>query len=603
MHKIFLIAAHHVRQIAFWKPFWLSLIFAPPLIVVGAAVMGWLLNGNPMADLNAVTRTMQTQITRGSAGIQSIGYVDDRGILSSVPDAKAYQHFVPYKDAANAQRALLAQEIAGFYWIPSDYLESGQVTYYSAEQTNDVTNDGLMERWLVWNLAQDRGVPVAQRILDPLKVVQDETTASFVPSDFGMFTLTREMSAGFAIAGVFILVLLLAGNVLLTPLAREREGRILDVVLGSVSPAQFLLGKFLGALVICGMQFASWFGWSLILNRAQFWNGEQSFAVPELTIGITVGALALSGFLMYAALFAVLGARVELYAESSRIPLIVGGIALLPLVGLLLENALPQDPAAVFWSLVPFFTPTVMVWRVLLSPIPLPQAATGIGLMLLSTALFLGLAIRWFERGAMAERRLGLGRRTMWKRTLMWSAASIWLVTLLYFALWNTAEMSWADIFLVLLSVIATLVWIATQYQHFAAWRALGLLALVQLCFVFWLQWQTGLWNTTLRNVNAVCVVLAIDVFAAILVVWLLLLIRRDASIWALAVVWVSCPLGLLWSMSQVATQSQTENLPLGTSSVMLAGMCLMTFLAIGGVAAFGAHFLRLLYVELAGKA
>ncbi|MBI4674679.1 MAG: ABC transporter permease [Chloroflexi bacterium] len=597
MRKIFLIAVHHVRQIAFWKPFWLSLLFAPPLVVLGASVMGWLMNGNPAQDVNAVVQQMQTQITQDRVEVQTIGYVDDSGILESVPDAETYQHFARYANQEDAQRALEAKQIAGFFWIPPNYLKSGRVTYYTPERSNGATNDALMERWLVWNLAQGEGALVAQRVLDPLHIVQDETAARFVPSDFEMFTLTRAMSAGFGIAGIFVLALLLAGNVLLTPLVREREGRIMDVVLGSVSPAQFLSGKFLGALVICGMQFASWFGWSLIFNRGQ------PLPLPDATTGLTLGALALAGFLTYAALFALLGARVELYAESSRIPLVVGGIALLPLLGLLLNNARPQDDAAVLWSLVPLFAPTVMVWRVLVAPVPWNQVAASIGLMVLSTMLLLWLAIRWFERGAMAERGMGWGRRAMWKKILAWGAALLWLATVLYFALFNDAEPTWADLFVALLSATATWAWIATHHNIFTAWRVLGLLALALGLLVFWLQWQAALWDTALRSVNAVCVLLALDAFGALLAVWLLLLIRRDASVWALAIAWVGCPLGLLLSMSQVATFDGLENLPLDTSSVMLAGMCLLGFLALGGTVAFGAHLLRLFYLELAGKA
>lgn len=190
----------------------------------------------------------------------------------------------------------------------------------------------------------------------------------------------------------------------------------------------------------------------------------------------------------------------------------------------------------------------------------------------------------------------------MWRKVLLWGAALTWLATFLYFALLNAADLEWVDLFVALLSITAIWVGIEIHREMFTTWRALGLLALAELLFLSWLQWQAVLWGTALRNVNAVCVLFATDTFAGILAVWLLLLIRRDASVWALAIVWVGCPLGLLLSMSQVATQTQLENLPLAQSSVMLAGMCLLGFLAVGGIVAFIAHLMRLLYLELAGK-
>lgn len=190
----------------------------------------------------------------------------------------------------------------------------------------------------------------------------------------------------------------------------------------------------------------------------------------------------------------------------------------------------------------------------------------------------------------------------MWKKYLTWGLALTWFGTVLYFVLFTTSELTWLDLLAALLSVIATWIAIAIHPRIFGTWRALGLILVSHLLLQVWLQWQWSLWATPYRAVNAVSALLALDTFAALLAMSALLLIRRDASVIALAIVWLGCPLGLLASMARYTTAAQMENLGLRDSSILLTAMCLLGFLAVAGIVAFGGHFLRLLYLELAGK-
>ncbi|RIK29409.1 MAG: hypothetical protein DCC52_07395 [Chloroflexi bacterium] len=131
---------------------------------------------------------------------------------------------------------------------------------------------------------------------------------------------------------------------------------------------------------------------------------------------------------------------------------------------------------------------------------------------------------------------------------------------------------------------------------------ALGLALLAHLFAQVWLQEQWQLWDTALQNANALAALAAWDSFWAILAVSTLLLIRRDASVIALAVVWLACPLGLLASMARYGNIAQMDSLPLRDASALMTAMCFLSFLAIAGSVAFGAHFARLIYLELAGK-
>lgn len=593
MNKIFLVAAQHVRVIAFWKPFLLALLFGPPLFVLGAMGMGSVFGGDAARAWDTLPQRLAAQMTRGATENERAGYVDDANVLRATRDEAAARNFIAFANKADAQRALVEKNIAGYYVIPSAFIATGDIVFYSEASVADLEMDARFERWVIEKLARAENPARLARIVEPLRQTRSENA---ITSMLG-FAPPAELTRGITLAAVFLFALIFAGNLLLTPLAREREGRVLDVILGSVSPAQFLLGKYLGALTVAVMLLASWCGWSLLLARGE----TKFFAANEIAWGIIV--FAVSGFLLYAALLTVFGAWLELYPESQRIPLFVGMFGLLPLMILLLTNAQPNEPHVVIVSLIPLFAPTVMVWRMQLTQAPFQEMAGALGALWLTTIFFLWLAVYWFRRRVETDTRSSLGRKIMWKKIADWTMAIVSGLTILYFvALRAASELTWTDVFVALVSALAVCVWIAMRASKFSTWRAFGLVLLAHSLTQAWLQWQWQLWDTSLQNVNALVALLAWDSFCALLCVSALLLIRRDASVIALAVVWLGCPLGLLVSMARYDNIAQFDALPFRESSVLLSAICFLGFLAVGGILAFGAHFLRLIYLELAGR-
>ena len=188
------------------------------------------------------------------------------------------------------------------------------------------------------------------------------------------------------------------------------------------------------------------------------------------------------------------------------------------------------------------------------------------------------------------------------RKSIALCAGAICLGTFLYFALRPTMAFSWTDLILVFLSALSACIWIAFHATRFANWRILACLIGLQLLAQGWLQWQWNIWESEIRSLNALVALGAVDSFTAILMVGTLLLIRRDASVIALAVVWIGCPLGLLLTMARYETAAQIETLPIRESSLLLAAICLLSFLALGGILAFSLHLLRHFYLELADK-
>lgn len=185
------------------------------------------------------------------------------------------------------------------------------------------------------------------------------------------------------------------------------------------------------------------------------------------------------------------------------------------------------------------------------------------------------------------------------RKYLIRGAILIWLATILYFLfIPHTRRHGTLDLVVVAISVAAVCLGLALYARELANWRALGLVVLIHALAQLWLQGQWSLWGSAWHSLNATVALVAVDSFAALLGVILLLLFIRDASVWALGIVYVACPLGMVVVMSRYATQPQLEALALPESLLVVLPAMLVAFLAIFGAIAFFVNLLRLLIRE-----
>ncbi|HZQ08034.1 MAG TPA: hypothetical protein VFD70_15735 [Anaerolineae bacterium] len=125
---------------------------------------------------------------------------------------------------------------------------------------------------------------------------------------------------------------------------------------------------------------------------------------------------------------------------------------------------------------------------------------------------------------------------------------------------------------------------------------------LIQLVSLGWLEWQSDLRGNTGDALNAIVTLIAVEAFVALLVISLLVLFVRDASVWALGIVYVACPLGMVVLMSLYPTEPQLKALASPSSLLVNLSTCLITFLAVFGAIAFVVNFMRLLYGEFSRR-
>ena len=206
------------------------------------------------------------------------------------------------------------------------------------------------------------------------------------------------LSAIFVPLGVMLLmfaVIFMAAQPMLESVLEEKSQRIAEVLLGSVSPFQLMLGKLLGtvsgSLTVFLIYMAGLLVWSF--------NTGASDQIPfELVPWFVV--FQILGVLFYAAIFLAIGASVSQLKEAQSFLMPVWLLMLSPIFVWLLLIRDPLSSTSVWLSLFPPATPTAMMLRLATGQaIPWWQPVLGAVLLTLATLAVVTFAARIFRAG------------------------------------------------------------------------------------------------------------------------------------------------------------------------------------------------------------
>ena len=219
---------------------------------------------------------------------------------------------------------------------------------------------------------------------------------------------------------LLLVSLMTAAGILLNGVIEEKSGRILEVLMSSASIPEILGGKILGCLGLTLTVLAVWaaFGLGVNLKSAPGQLGPELSALGAHGLAVYFVLFFIAGYLMYASVFATIGAFCETAREAQTLlgPLMI--LLAVPTVFLLVAVQRPEAPVVTLLSLFPPFTPFLMPARIA-AGVAGWQAVVGLLLMGATAALVVWLCGRAFRAGALSgggvdvKRLIGgaLGRR------------------------------------------------------------------------------------------------------------------------------------------------------------------------------------------------
>lgn len=195
------------------------------------------------------------------------------------------------------------------------------------------------------------------------------------------------------------LIVMVGASPLTTNLVEEKQLRIAEVLLGSVSPFQLMMGKLLGgvgvALTLGLIYLAGAYGVARQLELT-------SLVPPAVIIWFII--FAIISTLMYGAMFIAAGAAVTNVKEAQSMITPVVLLIVLPLF--ILQNLItdPSGLLATIGSFFPVSAPMVTVARLAIPPgIPLWQAILSAAVAILTTIFLVWAAGRIFRVGILMQ--------------------------------------------------------------------------------------------------------------------------------------------------------------------------------------------------------
>lgn len=196
---------------------------------------------------------------------------------------------------------------------------------------------------------------------------------------------------------VLYMFLLMYGSLVMNSIIEEKNNRVLEIVVSSINPKSLMLGKIIGVGLVALTQIAIWavimFGITTfvlpsvipadVMAEAQAINSgtadmgsvsldsDLAMALGMFTnVGFVMKIMGLlllfliGGYLIYASIFAAIGASVDNIQDASQLQT----IGIIPIfIGLFASLAVIADPNSTFamvMSLIPFTSPMVMMARV-----------------------------------------------------------------------------------------------------------------------------------------------------------------------------------------------------------------------------------------------
>jgi ABC-2 type transport system permease protein len=261
----------------------------------------------------------------------------------------------------------------------------------------------------------------------------------------------KAYAIGYAAAFLIYITLFIYGAMVMRGVMEEKMNRIAEVIVSSVKPFQLMIGKIIGIGAVGLTQFFIWivlmFVFTIILNSfiptevmQQVQSNSPMPGGMQFSQSVYTGAKVLNelssinwflivgcfifyflfGYLFYAALFAAVGSAVNedpQDAQSLMLPVTMPIVLAIVIMINAITN--PTSSLAVWSSMIPFFSPIVMMARL---PFGVPGTVPYWELGLSMFFLVLGfLFTTWLSAKIYRTTILLYGKKITWKEMMKWA--------------------------------------------------------------------------------------------------------------------------------------------------------------------------------------
>jgi len=446
MKRTLLIARREYLAYARTVGFWLSLLAFPLFAVLGGAVPILMRTSEPIRAVALIEQGAEAQGL--SAAVRDALAEDARRRAQRAAEAaeKAAQTGAQTSAAGNALRSLsrpglrlvLApadittatpgpeQDAAVRRHLDRDAPEADKLSavvfltrqdgtpaarVWTARASDDTVEDFVRDALKDFNRkAVFEAAGINPSVVESTEAFRPQVTAFSPRAASGGAVSFKDKLPGFIglIGGFLLWSLIITGaSILLNSVMEEKSNKILEVLLSSASATEILAGKVLGVAMLTLTVMSVWGGIGLVgLLSAAPTQGAQ---VLEILWGggllAWFVAFMVGGYLMYAVLFAAIGAFCDTPRDAQTLIGPIMMVLVVPMITMQQALTSPDSPMVRILSWIPPFTPFLMMARMPSHP-PLYESVGALVAMFAFALFMVWVAGRAFRAGALSDVKL-----------------------------------------------------------------------------------------------------------------------------------------------------------------------------------------------------
>ena len=306
-------------------------------------------------------------------------------------------------DEKEVQEQLASSENTAYLFIDERAIKESTITVY--------TSEGIPPYFM--GEVQSIGLPVKTLQLQQLGLSEEQLAAvskDIVFQEANAATSEEAVSEGNdgkdlmksivpgAFAGIILLSIIFSGMYIFTSASQEKKDKVAEIILSSVTPGELMQGKIIGNFMLGMVQAVVFLGFGIPIAMWKFDIPVFEYLfVPELILYV---ALAILGYLLYAALFVGVGATMS---DMTTAGYFQGMVMMLPFLPFVFIGPVIADPGGLFAQIgtyIPFSAPGVLLLRLtMLEEWPWLEIIIALALLLVSVWLFMKLAGKIFKVG------------------------------------------------------------------------------------------------------------------------------------------------------------------------------------------------------------
>ena len=382
--------------------------------------------------------------------IKVISVVDKTGYFTNSLDSSDDLKFEFINDFDLEEAKLVSKTKAdyGLLYIPyySDLDRIADSTMFISEDAPSITIisriEGKLEKVLTNKNFENAGLDIDK--INKSKIYINLYQESFEGEETTKMDGIVKMAFAFFLGMLLYIFIFAYGGMIMMSVIEEKTSRIVEVMISSVKPFQLMMGKILGTSLASLTQFLAWSILLVILSyvftaifgiESSVQNNEMLLSssgnvsmnqealdmvsaflnLPLLNILVAFLLYFIGGYLLYASLFAAIGAAVDNQTDAQQFMMPITIILILALyVGMFTVPEDPNGTVALIFSYIPFTSPVVMMMRIP-NGVPVYEQIISIIILYFTFVLCIWLAAKIYRVGI-----LMYGKKPSIKELIKW---------------------------------------------------------------------------------------------------------------------------------------------------------------------------------------